>query len=85
MKNAEFFKALDLIEAEKGIPADYMLEKVENAFGTGFRAEFFIPKTDGQKADIQVYETYQRGLKHSAVIERVERFINASRYYQNTK
>lgn len=31
MKNAEFFKALDMIEEEKGIPADYMLEKVEAA------------------------------------------------------
>ena len=66
---------------------DYTIrvEKVENAFGTGFRAEFFIPKTDGQKADIQVYETYQRGLKPSAVIERVIRFINASKCYQDNK
>ena len=50
MKNAEFFKALDLIEAEKGIPADYMLEKVEaallaaakRAYGTADNAEVII-------------------------------------------
>lgn len=27
--NAEFFNALELLEQEKGIPAEYMLEKVE--------------------------------------------------------
>ncbi len=50
MKNAEFFKALDLIEAEKGIPADYMIEKVEaallaaakRAYGTSDNAEVVI-------------------------------------------
>ncbi|MBQ3084769.1 MAG: transcription termination/antitermination protein NusA [Clostridia bacterium] len=50
MKNAEFFKALELIEAEKGIPADYMLEKVEaallaaakRAYGTSDNAEVII-------------------------------------------
>ena len=29
--NAEFFKALDLLEKEKGIPKEYMIEKVEAA------------------------------------------------------
>ncbi len=50
MKNAEFFKALDLIEAEKGIPADYMIEKVEaallaaakRAYGTADNAEVIV-------------------------------------------
>ena len=50
MKNAEFFKALDLIEAEKGIPADYMIEKVEaallaaakRAYGTSDNAEVIV-------------------------------------------
>lgn len=50
MKNAEFFKALDLIEAEKGIPADYMIEKVEaallaaakRAYGTADNAEVVV-------------------------------------------
>ncbi len=52
MKNAEFFKALELIEAEKGIPADYMIEKVENAllaaakraYGTADNAEVIVNK-----------------------------------------
>ena len=30
--NAEFFEALDLLEKEKGISKDYMLEKIEAAF-----------------------------------------------------
>ena len=38
MKNAEFFKALELIEAEKGIPADYMIEKVEAALLAAVKA-----------------------------------------------
>lgn len=52
MKNAEFFKALDLIEAEKGIPADYMIEKVEaallaaakRAYGTADNAEVIVSR-----------------------------------------
>ena len=50
MKNAEFFKALDMIEEEKGIPADYMLEKVEaallaaakRAYGTADNASVLV-------------------------------------------
>ena len=30
--NSEFFKAIDLIEEEKGIPADYMLERLKLRF-----------------------------------------------------
>ena len=29
--NTEFFEALSLLEREKGIPADYLLEKISNA------------------------------------------------------
>ena len=61
MKNAEFFKALDLIEAEKGIPADYMLEKVEaallaaakRAFGTADNAEVIINREKNEIKLIQ--------------------------------
>ena len=61
MKNAEFFKALDLIEAEKGIPADYMLEKVEaallaaakRAYGTADNAEVIINREKNEIKLIQ--------------------------------
>lgn len=59
--NTEFFKAIDLIEQEKGIPADYMLEKVEaalmsaakKAFGT---AENAIVAINKEKKDIKLYQ-----------------------------
>lgn len=61
MKNAEFFKALDLIEEEKGIPADYMLEKVEaallaaakRAYGTADNAEVVINRDKNEIKLIQ--------------------------------
>lgn len=52
------------------------IEKVENDLGTGFRAEFFIPKTNGTKSNIRVYETYKRGLRPGEVVEQVERIID---------
>ncbi len=59
--NSEFFKAVDLIEQEKGIPADYMLEKVEaalmsaakKAFGTSDNAVVVINK---ERKDIKLYQ-----------------------------
>lgn len=35
----EFFKALDLLEKEKGIPKEYMIEKIEAALLTAFKKE----------------------------------------------
>lgn len=57
---------------------DYSIrvEKVETDLGTGFRAEFFIPKTDGTKSNVRVYETYKRGLRPGEVAEQVERIID---------
>ena len=37
--NAEFFEALDLIEKEKGIPKEYMLEKVEAALISAYKRD----------------------------------------------
>lgn len=37
--NTEFFNALDLLEKEKGIPKDYMLERVEAALVSAFKRE----------------------------------------------
>ena len=37
--NADFFNALDLLEKEKGIPKEYMIEKVEAALANACRKE----------------------------------------------
>jgi len=37
--NSEFFKALDLLEKEKGISKEYMIEKVEAALQSGFKKD----------------------------------------------
>ncbi len=37
--NTEFFKALELLESENGIPQDYMLERVEAALVSAFKRE----------------------------------------------
>ena len=37
--NNEFFDALELLETEKGIPKEYMLEKVEAALMTAYKKE----------------------------------------------
>lgn len=38
--NTEFFKAIEMIEAERGIPQDYMLEKVEAALMSAAKKAF---------------------------------------------
>ena len=40
--NKEFFVALELLEKEKGIPKEYMLEKIEAALLSAFKKEFGI-------------------------------------------
>ena len=37
--NAEFFEAIELIEKEKGIPQDYMLDKIRTALLTAFKRD----------------------------------------------
>ena len=37
--NAEFFTALELLEKSKGIPKEYMIEKVEAALISAFKKE----------------------------------------------
>lgn len=58
--NTEFFNALDLLEKEKGIPKDYMLEKVEAALLSAFKREMGGNSNvkvvlDPAKKDIKVY------------------------------
>ena len=35
--NKEFFKALDLLEKQKGIPKEYMIEKIEAALISAYK------------------------------------------------
>ena len=58
--NAEFFNALDLLEQTKGIPKDYMIEKVEAALISAFKKEYGKSNVrvviDPEKKDVKVYE-----------------------------
>ena len=39
--NAEFFEALKLLEKEKGIPADYLMEKIRAHLDDGTFEDFY--------------------------------------------
>ena len=39
MVNAEFFDALEQLEKEKGIPVDYMLDRVSQALITAYKRD----------------------------------------------
>lgn len=59
--NKEFFEALALLEKEKGIPADYMLEKVEAALVSAYKKEYGNNTNvrvliDPDKMDVKVYQ-----------------------------
>ncbi len=58
--NAEFFKALDLLEKEKGIPKQYMIEKVEAALQSAFKKDNGYSNVrivlDQVKKDVKVYK-----------------------------
>ncbi len=58
--NTEFFNALELLEKEKGIPKEYMLERVEAALVSGFKKELggnanLKITLDPAKKDVKVY------------------------------
>ncbi len=58
--NKEFFVALDLLEKEKGIPKEYMLEKIEAALLSAFKKEYgsntlMRVAVDPVKEDVRVY------------------------------
>lgn len=59
--NKEFFVALELLEKEKGIPREYMLEKVEAALVQAFKKEYGNNTNvrvliDPVKQDVKVYQ-----------------------------
>lgn len=59
--NTEFFTALELLEKEKGIPADYMIEKIEAALISAYKKEFGNNTNvrvliDPAKKDVRLYQ-----------------------------
>lgn len=58
--NNEFFDALDMLEKEKGIPKEYMLERVEAALVSAYKRESGGSNVkvviDGEKKDVHVYQ-----------------------------
>ena len=58
--NTEFFNALELLEKEKGIPKDYMLEKVRSALTSAVKRELGSENVkivlDPVKKDMKVYQ-----------------------------
>lgn len=59
--NKEFFAALALLEKEKGIPREYMLEKIEAALISAFKKEYgsntnVRVSIDPAKEDVRVYQ-----------------------------
>ena len=61
--NSEFFEALDLLERERHIPKDYMIEKVEAALTAACKKEFGIASItvvmDPEKKDMKVYRKFK--------------------------
>ena len=58
--NKDFFAALDALELEKGIPKDYLLEKIEAALVSALRKEYGATALirvafDAEKYDLKVY------------------------------
>ena len=59
--NTEFFTALELLEKEKGIPAAYMIEKIEAALVSAYKKEYGNNTNvriliDPNKKDVRVYQ-----------------------------
>ena len=59
--NTEFFTALELLEKEKGIPAEYMMEKIEAALVSAYKKEYGNNTNvrvliDPAKKDVRVYQ-----------------------------
>ncbi len=59
--NTEFFTALELLEKEKGIPAAYMMEKIEAALVSAYKKEYGNNTNvrvliDPKKKDVKVYQ-----------------------------
>ena len=68
--NKEFFEALDLLEREKGIPKEYMLEKVEAALVSAFKRE--IGGSTNVRIVLDPVKKDMKVLQQKTVVEEVE-------------
>ena len=68
--NKEFFDALDLLEREKGIPKEYMLEKVEAALVSAFKRE--IGGSTSVRIVLDPVKKDMKVLQQKTVVEEVE-------------
>ncbi len=58
--NAEFFEALNLLEKERGIPADYLLDKIKSAIVIAAKKDYgngdnIVVEVDPEKKNFSVY------------------------------
>lgn len=53
-----------------------VVSRIDNNIGTGFRASFYVAKTNGLKACHQLYETYRRTTFKDTVSD-VKKIIDA--------
>ena len=79
--NADFFNALDLLEQEKGIPKEYMIEKVEAALTKACQKEvgpttIIRVQLDPVKMDFKVF--WQRDVVPDGEVEDVKTQISLS-------
>jgi len=68
MTNSEFFEALRLMEKEKGIPADYLAEKIESAIAVAVRRDYGGKDIVFCRVD-PATETFDVSLRKTAVEE----------------
>ena len=66
--NSELFEALELLEKTKGIPVDYMLEKVEAALVSAFKKEYGSASV---RVDINKEKKTVKVYKRRTVVEEV--------------
>ena len=66
--NAELFEAVELIEKTKGIPVDYMLEKIEAALVSAFKKEYGCASV---RVDINKEKKTLKVYKRRTVVEEV--------------
>ena len=52
--NKEVFVALDLLEKEKGIPKEYMYEKIEAALVSAFKKEYGISPKEYRDMQVKI-------------------------------
>lgn len=66
--NSELFDALELLEKTKGIPVDYMLEKIEAALVSAFKKEYGSASV---RVDINKDKKEVRVFRRRTVVEEV--------------